>query len=304
MDGLETLTGEKIMAPANVTVLGTGLMGAPMVRNLLKSGHSVQVWNRTLQKAQALARYGAKVHALPQEAVAGSDFVITMVSDGSAVEELVFGTGVADAMTAGSILVDMSSIKASEARDHAGRLEAMGLEHLDAPVSGGTRGAEAASLAIMAGGKKAVFDRAKPVMEAMGRAVHVGPAGAGQLAKLANQAIVAVTIGVVAEAMLLAEKGGAKPAAIRDALKGGFADSIILQQHGERMTTGNFDPGGKSATQLKDIENALEAARAVGLTLPLTEQMRERYATLAGEMEGGALDHSAIYLELVKRNGA
>jgi 2-hydroxy-3-oxopropionate reductase len=136
----------------------------------------------------------------------------------------------------------------------------------------------------------------------MGRAVRVGPDGSGQLSKLANQTIVAVTIGVVAEAMLLAEKGGADPAAIRDALRGGFADSVILQQHGERMTTGNFTPGGLTKFQLKDINNALEEAGHHSLNLPLTEQIQERYTALVNEMDGADTDHSAIYLELLRHN--
>ena len=142
-----------------------------------------------------------------------------------------------------------------------------------------------------------------PVFEAMGRPVRVGPDGAGQLSKLANQAIVAGTIGLVAEAMLLAEKGGADPAAIRDALKGGFADLIILQQHGERMTTGNFVPGGLSKFQLKDINNALEEAQSHGLDLPLTGQMQARFKRFVEELDGAEKDHSGIYLELKDRNG-
>jgi 2-hydroxy-3-oxopropionate reductase len=205
-------------------------------------------------------------------------------------------------MKSGACLIDMSSIKASEAREHAQEMRATGRSHLDAPVSGGTKGAEAASLAIMAGGLQEVFDNAKAVFAPMGRAVRVGPDGSGQLSKLANQTIVAVTIGVVAEAMLLAEKGGADPAAIRDALKGGFADSVILQQHGERMTTGNFVPGGLTKFQLKDINNALEEAENHGLTLPLTEQVQQRYTTLVDEMDGADTDHSAIYLELLRQN--
>ena len=154
----------------------------------------------------------------------------------------------------------------------------------------------------MAGGDEAVYQDAVPVLSAMGRPVRVGPDGSGQLSKLANQIIVAVTIGVVAEAMLLAEKGGADPAAIRDALKGGFADSVILQQHGERMTTGNFEPGGLTKMQLKDINNALEESGQHDLILPLTQQMQARYTSLVEEMDGADTDHSAIYLELLKQN--
>ncbi|MEZ5534223.1 MAG: NAD(P)-dependent oxidoreductase [Thiolinea sp.] len=290
------------MTTTRIAFLGTGLMGAPMAANLLRAGFPVTVWNRTLSKAEALTEAGANVAATPAAAVEQADFVITMLSDGSAVNELLFEQGVAQAMQPGACLIDMGSIKPAEARDHAQRLQAIGLKQLDAPVSGGTKGAEAGSLAIMAGGDSALFEAAKPILEAMGRPVHVGPVGAGQLAKLANQAIVAVTIGVVAEAMLLAEKGGADPAAIRQALKGGFADSIILQQHGERMTTGNFTPGGPSKFQLKDLNNILEEAGNCGLNLPLAEQMQARFRRFVHELDGADKDHAGIYLELLDRN--
>ena len=288
---------------AKIAFLGTGLMGSHMARNILKAGFSLTAWNRTLAKAQALIADGADVPATAAEAVAEADIVITMLSDGPTVHDLLFDQELAAAMKAETLLIDMSSIKPSEARTHAALMRERGLHHLDAPVSGGTKGAEAGSLAIMAGGDEAVFTRAVSVLSAMGRPVRVGPDGSGQLSKLANQTIVAVTIGVVAEAMLLAEKGGADPAAIRDALKGGFADSVILQQHGERMTTSNFEPGGLSRMQLKDINNALEEAGQHELILPLTEQVKTRYTTLIEEMNGADTDHSALYLELLRQNG-
>ena len=286
----------------HIAFLGIGLMGNHMARNILKAGYSLSAWNRTLSKAEALAIDGAQIAQTPTDAVKDADFVITMLSDGPTVRDLFFTNGLCQQMKSGACLIDMSSIKASEAREHAQEMRATGRSHLDAPVSGGTKGAESASLAIMAGGLQEVFDNAKAVFAPMGRAVRVGPDGSGQLSKLANQTIVAVTIGVVAEAMLLAEKGGADPAAIRDALKGGFADSVILQQHGERMTTGNFVPGGLTKFQLKDINNALEEAENHGLTLPLTEQVQQRYTTLVDEMDGADTDHSAIYLELLRQN--
>ncbi len=288
---------------ARIAVLGTGLMGARMARNLLQAGHEVAAWNRSPAKARALAGDGAQASDSAAEAVMGADFVITMLSDGAATGAMIGDNAVTDALREGAVWLDMSSIKPEEARAQAAHLQGLGFAHLDAPVSGGTKGAEAGSLAIMVGGEAAVFERAAPVFAAMGRAVHVGPAGAGQLAKLANQAIVAVTIGVVAEAMLLLQKGGADPAAVRQALKGGFADSVILQQHGERMTEGNFQPGGLSKFQLKDLENAMGEAGKYGLRLPLTGQLRDRFETLCREMDGGDLDHSAIYLELKRQNG-
>lgn len=289
-------------AQPKIAFLGIGLMGNHMARNLLKAGYALNAWNRTISKAEALAVDGAEIARTPADAVKDADYVITMLSDGPTVRDMFFTNGLCQQMKAGACLIDMSSIKASEAREHAAEMRATGRNHLDAPVSGGTRGAEAGSLAIMVGGAEEVFAKAKPVFTPMGRPVRVGPDGSGQLSKLANQTIVAVTIGVVAEAMLLAEKGGADPAAIRDALKGGFADSVILQQHGERMTTGNFEPGGLTKFQLKDINNALEEAGHHGLTLPLTEQIQQRYDVLTNEMDGADTDHSAIYLELLRQN--
>ncbi len=287
----------------NVSVLGTGLMGAPMALNIAAAGFPVAAWNRTPAKAEALIPSGITAFPAAADAVAEADFVITMLSDGPAVSDLLFAHEVADALKAGSVVIDMSSIRPAEARAHAGRLREMGIGHIDAPVSGGTKGAEAGTLAIMAGGDQEVYSRAVEILKAMGRPVRVGPDGAGQLAKLANQAIVAITIGAVAEAMLLAEKGGADPAAIRDALKGGFADSVILQQHGQRMTTGNFTPGGFSRLHLKDLNNTLEEARNAGLTLPLTEQMQARFNRFVDELDGAEIDHSGIYLELKDTNG-
>jgi 3-hydroxyisobutyrate dehydrogenase-like beta-hydroxyacid dehydrogenase len=286
-----------------IGLLGTGYMGAPMARNLLKGGYVLKVWNRSLDKAEPLAQDGAEVFGKAKSAVQDADIVITMLTDGAAVEEVLFTYDAAGMLKTGAMVIDMSSIKPAQAREHAAKLEAMGHKHLDAPVSGGTKGAEDGTLAIMVGGDKGDFEAAKQVLACMGRAVHVGPHGAGQLAKLANQAIVGTTIGVVAEALLLAKQGGADPDAIRDALKGGFADSIILQQHGGRMTSGNFEPGALSKIQLKDLNNILEEAGHLDLTLPLAEHMQARYARFVDELDGGGKDHSGIYLELKDRNG-
>ncbi|MCB1427815.1 MAG: NAD(P)-dependent oxidoreductase [Nitratireductor sp.] len=290
------------MAETCVAVLGTGLMGGPMARNLAKAGFAVRAWNRSRAKAEPLSAAGIVVCDSPVEAVTGAQFVITMLTDGAAVGDVLFQQGVASAMQEGAVLIDMSSIRPDQARDHQARLAELAIAQIDAPVSGGTRAAEAGTLAIMAGGDGAVFEKAKPVMSAMGRPVLVGPCGLGQLAKLANQAIVATMIGVVGEAMLLMQKGGGDPAKLREALKGGFADGIILQQHGERMTTGNFVPGGRSIVQLKDIDNILKAAQELDLTLPLTQMQRERFHRLCHELGGAELDHSALYLELLDRN--
>jgi 2-hydroxy-3-oxopropionate reductase len=285
-------------AEPQIAFLGIGLMGFPMARNLLRAGFAVTAWNRTPEKAEALKAFGGTVVAMPVDAVREADLVITMLSDGPSVADLLFGLGVAKAMRPGSVLIDMSSIKPAEARHHAAGLAGLGIDAIDAPVSGGTKGADLATLAIMAGGTRQAFDRAEPVLKAMGRPTFVGPSGCGQIAKLANQGIVAITIGAVAEAILLAEKAGLEKGALRKALSGGFADSVILQQHGERMEARNFVPGGKSAFQLKDLRNLLDAAEMLGLKLPLANIQANRFKTLVDDLDGGDLDHSALWLEL------
>lgn len=286
-----------------IAFLGIGLMGNHMARNLLQAGFVVHLWNRTRNKAEALLSDGGIVHDTVVEAVTDADVIITMLSDGPTVANLLFSNNVIDALSSGAIVIDMSSIKATEARAHAEQLAHKGVGHLDAPVSGGTKGAELASLAIMVGGHRADFDRAQSVLSIMGRPTYVGPSGAGQLSKLANQAIVGVTIGVVAEAMLFVEKGGADPAAMREALVGGFADSTILQQHGKRMTTGDFLPGGPAKFQLKDMTNVLDEAAEMGIELPMTRSTRDRFSYLVETLGSGDLDHSALYLELLEQNG-
>lgn len=286
---------------AELALLGTGLMGGPMARNLLAAGHDVTVWNRSADKAEALAGDGATVAGTAAEAVRGKAIVISMLSDGPASDAV--QRAAMEAFANGAIWVEMGSIKPQEARTHGARFAEHGMGYVDAPVSGGTKGAEGGTLAIMAGGGAEAFATVEPVLRALGRPVHVGPVGAGQLSKLANQAIVACTIGAVAEAMLLLERGGADPAAVRDALKGGFADSTILQQHGARMTTGNFVPGGLTKFQIKDLDNVLGEADGLGLTLPAVTAINDRFKRLRDEMDGGDMDHSAIYLELKDING-
>ncbi|MEI6661483.1 MAG: NAD(P)-dependent oxidoreductase, partial [Comamonadaceae bacterium] len=208
-----------------VAVLGLGLMGLPMARRLCQAGLEVHVWNRTISKAEVLLPLGATVHLTPAMAVAQANLTITMLEHGGVVESVVFEHGVAQAMRKDSLLVDMSSIEPAQAKDHAKRLQALNIRYLDAPVSGGTIGAEQGSLAIMAGGNVIDFETARPVLEHLGRSTLVGPTGCGQLAKLANQMIVGITIGAVAEALLLCEKGGADMAQVKAAITGGFADS-------------------------------------------------------------------------------
>jgi 3-hydroxyisobutyrate dehydrogenase-like beta-hydroxyacid dehydrogenase len=285
-----------------IAFLGIGLMGFRMARNLLQAGFDVTIWNRTAGKAAPLAEFGGRLAKTAHKAVYDADIVITMLSDGPAVSALLFDEGVAAELNSGSVFVDMSSIKPEEAQDHAARLAKHKVLALDAPVSGGTTGADAATLAIMAGGEATAFAIAEPVLCAMGRPVHVGPSGCGQIAKLANQGIVAITIGAVAEAILLAERAGLAKGALRQALSGGFADSVIFQQHGRRMEEGDFVPGGRSTFQLKDLNNLLNSAQSYDLALPLASALRDRFQTLVQDLDGGDLDHSALYLELLERN--
>lgn len=285
-----------------LAVLGTGHMGFPMARRLAAAGHEVHAWNRSPDKAAPLAAHGVAVHASLADAVRAADVVVSLLENGPVVASVLFEQGAADAMHAGALFIDMASIKPAEAREHARRLaERGGVHHLDAPVSGGTVGAEAGTLAIMAGGEAADFERAAPVFAALGRATHVGPHGAGQLAKLANQMIVGITIGAVAEALLLCEKGGADPAKVRQAIGGGFAESRILQLHGERMVTRDFAPRGRMTVQLKDMRNALDTAAGMGFDAPITAALERLYAD--GVAHGdGELDHSGLFVELARRN--
>jgi 2-hydroxy-3-oxopropionate reductase len=284
-----------------VGLIGIGLMGAPMARCLLAAGFPLTVWNRTAEKAEALRDAGAAVAASAADCAAASDVLITMLADGATVGEVLFGQGVAEALAPGAVVVDMSSIGVGEARAHAARLKARGVHHLDAPVSGGTVGAEAGTLAIMVGGEPAVFERVRPVFAAMGRAVLVGPSGAGQIAKVANQAIVANTIGAVAEALVLAERAGADPARVRDALMGGFAGSRILEVHGERMIGRDFAARGKVSTHIKDLENAFAAAKEPGVEMPYSAVSRRLFQEVLER--AGDLDHSALWVEIDRRAG-
>lgn len=293
-----------IHPPLRIAVLGCGLMGMPIARRLLAAGHQVQVWNRTRSKAEVLAAAGAHVHDTPRQACIHADYVISMLENGKAVGEVLFGMGQDSAvhgLREGKLVIDMASIQPREARDHAARLSERGLRHLDAPVSGGTVGAEAGTLAIMVGGKTEDFQAAQPVFAALGRATHVGPHGAGQLAKLANQMIVGISIGAVAEALLLCAKGGADPAKVREAITGGFADSRILQLHGQRMVERDFAARGKMTVQLKDMRNALATAAEIGFDAPITTLFEQLYAD--GVAHGlGDLDHSGLFVELASRN--
>ncbi len=276
---------------------GIGLMGKPMAINLLKAGFPLIAWNRTMAKAADLVAYGAKVAQTAEDA-AKADVLITMLAAGPEVLQVV--NAIVKVMKPGALLIDMSSTRQSEAQEIAALLKERDVHFIDAPVSGGVVGAEAATLAIMAGGKSEQFERAKPILSAMGRATLVGPEGCGQVAKLCNQLIVGATLNVVAEALMLAEAGGADPVAVRAAIRGGFAESRILEVHGQRMLDRNFLPGGQIKTQLKDMDNILDAASKAGVTLPVTELVTEAYKSIVDTVPYA--DQSAVLLAVEKLN--
>ena len=284
-----------------IAFLGTGLMGEPMCHNLLEAGLPLTVWNRSPEKTKCLAKRGAEVADSPNDAVVGADVVITMLSDGPAVTELMFERGVADKISNGATRIDMGSIGSDEAIDHAKRHAVQGVSYLDAPVSGGTRGAATGELAIMAGGDAETFVAMQPVFAPLGQATHVGPSGCGQLAKLANQVIVAITIGAVSEAFILAGGGGADRAQVREALQGGFASSRILSEHGQRMVDRTFEPGGPAKFQVKDLRNALKAAGQLGLDLPITKLIHKLFDAMVNSGKAD-MDHSGLLTHLEELN--
>ncbi|MDO6563092.1 NAD(P)-dependent oxidoreductase [Amphritea sp. 1_MG-2023] len=283
-----------------IAFLGIGLMGRPMASHLLKAGFQVTLWNRTRHKAEALIDLGATLANTPAEALTDADIIITMLENGPVVDQVLFNASVN--FKPGSTLIDMSSIPPELARQHATRCLALDVNYLDAPVSGGTVGAEQASLSIMAGGERATFDACLAILSTLGKATYIGPAGSGQLAKCANQAIVGITIGAVSEALLLAAEGGADPAAVREALLGGFAGSRILELHGQRMIDRAFNPGATSRVQLKDLRTILDTAQDEALTLPLVQQTYAQYQKLVNNgLE--EVDHSGLLLQLEIDNG-
>ncbi|MBV6321779.1 NAD(P)-dependent oxidoreductase [Duganella sp. HSC-15S17] len=281
-----------------IAFLGIGLMGDPMVRRLLAAGHAVTVWNRTFAKAAALADAGAHAVADLADAVRDADLVISMLEAGPIVGAVM--QQALPALAPRVLWVDMSSTRQSEAQEFHALLLEQGRRFVDAPVSGGVGGAAAGTLAIMAGGSAQDFAELETVLAAMGRPTLVGPAGSGQVAKLCNQLIVGATINIVAEALLLAQAAGADPAAMRAAIRGGFAESKILEVHGQRMLERNFVAGGQVKTQLKDQRNILAAAQAAGITLPVTQLVTERYQALVETVPQA--DHSAALLGLEALN--
>ena len=288
---------------AKVAFLGTGIMGAPMAVNLVKAGFDVKAWNRTGSKTRPIEEAGGASAASPSEAVKDADYILSILDSGPVVREVFFDSGAIDHMKSGAVFVDMASIPPKMAQEHAARLKAVGVGHLDAPVSGGAVGAAEGSLAIMAGGDQADFDRAEAdgVFKPMGRASYIGPAGSGQIAKLANQIMVAVNISGVAQALLFAHTGGAQPGKIPEALAGGHADSRVLQEHGRRMIRRDFRPGAPIRNFVKDLNTVLETADDLGLKLPLVVAIRDVFQDLYDQ---GLTrhDHGAFLLHLEQMN--
>ena len=277
-----------------VGFVGLGIMGAPMALNLLKAGHVLFVHTRS-KVPLALAEGGATLCTSSEEVARRADVIITMLPDTPQVDEVLFGErGIASGLQAGKVVVDMSSISPGATKDFAKRINALGCDYVDAPVSGGEVGAKAASLTIMVGGPQAAFDRVKPLFELMGKNITlVGGNGDGQTTKVANQIIVALNIEAVAEALLFASKAGADPVRVREALMGGFAASRILEVHGERMIRRTFNPGFRIGLHQKDLNLALQGAREMGLSLPHTASAAQLMQSCAAHGHAD-LDHSAL----------
>jgi len=281
--------------------IGLGIMGKPMAGHLIAAGHTVYVYDLNSEPVKELASKGAVGCRNNKEVAQNSGVVFIMVPDTPDTEAVLFGKdGVVEGLRPGSVVVDMSSISPIATKEFAKKLDALGAKMLDAPVSGGQVGAEKATLSIMVGGQPEVFEQIKPYFEIMGKnIVHVGGNGDGQTCKVANQIVVALTIEAVGEALLFASKAGADPAKVRRALLGGFAQSRILELHGERMIRRSFEPGFRIRLQQKDLNLALQAARSLGLSLPNTSMAQELFNAVAAQ-GGSDLDHSAIVLALEK----
>jgi len=282
------------MKNVKIGFIGIGLMGYPMAINLLKSKYQVKVFNRTKNKAIKLKKYGAKICNSLKEVVSDQDLVITMLSDDKAIKKIYYKSEFLKNLKKGLTIIDMSSANPKTALNLSKLLKKYKVSFLDAPVSGGTNGAENAELAIMVGGEKKVFIKYLHVLKKLGNPVLVGQNSAGQIAKLANQIIVGITIGSVAEAIKLSQKNNVDPINVLNALKGGWADSKVLQTHGLRMIKNDFKPRGKNFSQLKDMNNILDCAKRNKLELPLSKIVKKMYNKLVKKGLGN-YDHSSLY---------
>jgi 3-hydroxyisobutyrate dehydrogenase-like beta-hydroxyacid dehydrogenase len=276
--------------------IGLGLMGMPMCRNLMKGGGRLVVTNRSKIPRQKMQQEGATAVETPAAVAAQADIIVFMVADTPAVDAVLFGEdGVLETLQPGTLIIDMGTTSLVATRRFAKEVEKKDGFYVDAPVSGGTIGAIAGNLTIMAGGSDVAFGEALPILEVLGeRITHVGGTGAGQVAKAANQVIVGLNIGAVAEALALAKAAGVDPGKVREALRGGFADSRILEVHGKRMVDGDFTPRAKCTTQHKDMLQALDLAAGLQLKMPATALSRDLYDKLI-ESGGGDLDHAALF---------
>jgi len=276
-------------------------MGFPMAKNLLKSGYNLKAYNRSQDKADRLKEFGAEISASIKDVVTNSDIIITMLTDDNAVEKVMGSDEFISNIKEGATVIDMSSVNPVLTVKYSKKLKEKKIDYLDAPVSGGTIGAEEATLAIMVGGDEETFKNCYELLKKMGNPTLVGPVSSGQISKLANQIIVGVTIGAVAEAVTLCEKSGTNPNKMIEALSGGWADSKILQTHGKRMIDKDFTPKGKTTTQLKDMTNIINAGKAVETYLPISSLIKEMYKDLVADGHGNT-DHSSLYNAIEKIN--
>ena len=281
--------------------IGIGLMGLPMAINLLKAGYNLKAFNRTESKAEPLKEFGGIISKSIEEVVKDNDIVITMLTDDNAVDAVMNSKEFLNNIKKEATVIDMSSVKPTTAISHGNNLKSKHINYLDAPVSGGTVGADEATLAIMIGGDEETFKNCYELLKKMGNPTLVGPVSSGQISKLANQIIVGVTIGAVAEAITLCEKSGTNPNKMIEALSGGWADSKILQTHGKRMIDKDFTPKGKTTTQLKDMTNIVNAGKAVETHLPISSLIKEMYKDLVADGHGNT-DHSSLYNAIEKIN--
>ncbi|CAN5787384.1 2-hydroxy-3-oxopropionate reductase [soil metagenome] len=288
-----------------IAFIGLGIMGKPMAANLLEAGHTVVVHNRSREAVDELAAAGADTASSPRDAAERGEVVITMLPDSPDVEAVVLGDdGVAAGVSEGMLYVDMSTIAPTTSREIHQALEEKGVEAVDAPVSGGQPAAESGDLSIMAGGSAEAVERARPMLEVLGKSVtHIGPPGAGQVAKAANQVVVALTIQAVAEALTLARHAGVDAGKVREALLGGLAQSKILEVHGERMLSGEFEPGFRLSLHRKDLAIALDTAREEGVPLLATAQAAEVMNSLLARGDGDK-DHAAMIEFYAERGDA
>ena len=277
----------------SIGFIGIGLMGFPMAKNLLKSGYNLKAYNRSQDKADRLKEFGAEISLSVKDVVTNADIVITMLTDDAAVEKVMSSDEFISNIKEGATVIDMSSVNPVLTIKYSKKLKEKKINYLDAPVSGGTIGAEEATLAIMVGGDEETFNNCYELLKKMGNPTLVGPVSSGQISKLANQIIVGVTIGAVAEAITLCEKSGTNPNKMIEALSGGWADSKILQTHGRRMIDKDFTPKGKTTTQLKDMTNIVNAGKAVETHLPISSLIKEMYKDLVADGHGNT-DHSSL----------